>query len=111
MRASPRRWGSPRPTRPASWSRAPWCGSQGRSMTPDDRSRHSGGTPKPEELAGVAEAITDGTRVDWGRIGDSRGLSGLKLIEQLGQAYAGETVVQGGNSEPPTPVFEPAERL
>jgi predicted ATPase/serine/threonine protein kinase len=80
-------------------------------MKPDDRSRPSGGTSKPEELADIAEAIADGTRVDWGRVGDSRGLSGLKLIEQLGQAYAGETVVPGNEPEPATPAFEPAERL
>ena len=78
-------------------------------MKPDER--RSDGAAKPEELAGVAEAITDGTRVDWGRIGDSRGLSGLKLIEQLGQAYAEETVVQGVSPVTSAPVFEPGERL
>ncbi|HEU4765587.1 MAG TPA: serine/threonine-protein kinase, partial [Candidatus Eisenbacteria bacterium] len=64
---------------------------------------------KPDDLAGVAEAITDGTRVDWGRVGDSRGLSGLKLIEQLGHAYAGAPEPEA--SAAPMPVFQSGERL
>jgi serine/threonine protein kinase len=64
------------------------------------------------DLDGLADAVADGARVDWNRIGESRGLAGLKLIEQLSAAYREE--IQLGAVTPSTPqppVFTPGERL
>ncbi|HYJ34504.1 MAG TPA: protein kinase, partial [Candidatus Binatia bacterium] len=85
-------------------------------MMPEEPSRSLGppvssDTPGAENLAAAAEAVADGTRVDWSRVADSRGLSGLKLIEQLGHAYAGETAAEAGGGAPAARTFEPGDRL
>src|SRR5262245_23087421 len=113
MRKSPRHSVSPPWTRHASWCPARSSRLRGRSMKPDElpqpRDRTVPG--QPEDLAVVAEAIADGTRVDWARIGESRGLKGLKLIEQLGRAYAGETEVDVHGATGGAPMFKPGERI
>ena len=45
--------------------------------------------PEDRDLADLANAVSEGAPVDWSTVGESRGLSGLKLIEQLTAAYRG----------------------
>src|SRR5690242_7039683 len=63
------------------------------------------------ELSELADAVADGSSVDWQRFGESRGLAGLKLIEQLSAAYREEVPHESASRIPPAPVFAPGERL
>ena len=65
--------------------------------------------PEDRDLADLANAVSEGAPVDWSTVGESRGLSGLKLIEQLTAAYREEVPL--GEAPTATVVFEPGERL
>ncbi|HET9253052.1 MAG TPA: protein kinase [Candidatus Eisenbacteria bacterium] len=65
--------------------------------------------PDGPDLDGLADEVAKGAPVDWTRIGESRGLAGLKLIEQLSAAYREEVPL--GEAPAATVVFEPGERL
>ena len=61
------------------------------------------------DLSGVADRVADGAPVDWNRVGESRGLAGLKLIEQVSAAYRKDIAVEA--PAPPATLFTPGERL
>jgi len=61
------------------------------------------------ELSGVADRVADGAPVDWNRVGESRGLAGLKLIEQVSAAYRKDIALEA--PAPAATLFTPGERL
>jgi hypothetical protein len=64
---------------------------------------------KPDEpdLVGLAGSVAEGAQVDWTRAGESRGLAGLKLIEQLSAAYREEIPSPQELAAASTAVFAP----
>jgi non-specific serine/threonine protein kinase len=64
-----------------------------------------------QKLFGIADAVAAGAPVDWSRAGESRGLAGLKLIEQLTAAYREEGTSADVSPAASRPLFTPGDRL